>query len=103
RVGGANDLRVELVELAKAALLRPLVAKRRTVSRDLQRCELLPALAQIRAANAGGELRPQRDRIPAAILERIHLLGYDVGRFADGAGEDRRLLDRGHLCALETV
>ena len=64
RLGGADDLGVELVELAEAALLRALVAERRAVGRDLQRRVLLPAFAQIGAADAGGELGPQRDRIP---------------------------------------
>ena len=46
RLGGADDLGVELVELAEAALLRALVAERRTVRRDLERRELLPAFAE---------------------------------------------------------
>src|SRR5689334_22327023 len=48
RFGCANDLRIELVKLAEAALLRTLVTKCRAVGRDLQRCVLLPAFAQIR-------------------------------------------------------
>ena len=48
RLGGADDLGVELVELAVAPFLRPLVAEGRAVGRDLQRRELLPAFAQIR-------------------------------------------------------
>ena len=103
RLAGADDLGVELVEFAEAALLRPLVAEGRAVGRDLQRRELLPAFAQIGAADAGGELGPKRDRLPAAILERIHFLRDDVGGLADGAREHRRLLDRRHLDALEPV
>ena len=36
RLGGADDLGVELVELAEAALLRPLVAEGGAMGRDLQ-------------------------------------------------------------------
>ena len=45
RLAGADDLGVELVELAVAALLRPLVAEGGAVGRDLDRRELLPAFA----------------------------------------------------------
>src|SRR4051794_22873833 len=51
RLRGANDLRIELVELAEATLLRALVTERRAVRRDLQRSILLPSLAQVRAAD----------------------------------------------------
>ena len=97
RFGGANDLGVQLVELAEAALLRPFVPKRRTVGRDLERHILLPSFAQICAADSRGEFRPERDRIAAAVLERIHFLGHDVGSLADAAREHRRLLDGRHL------
>ena len=44
RLGGADDLGVELVELAEAALLRPLVAEGRAVGRDLQRRDTAASL-----------------------------------------------------------
>src|ERR687894_611729 len=62
RLTGTDDLGIELVELAEAALLRPFVAERRTMGRNLDRGMLLPAFGQVGAANAGRELRPQRDR-----------------------------------------
>src|SRR5947209_11002253 len=62
RFAGADDLGVELVKLAKPSLLRPLVTESRSMGGNLHRSELLPAFAQIGAAYAGGELRPQRDR-----------------------------------------
>ena len=74
RFGRADDLGVELVELTEAALLRTFVTERRAGGRDLQRRILLPAFGQISAADPRGELRSQRDRFPAAILERIHFL-----------------------------
>src|SRR3954451_7918086 len=47
RLGRTDDLGVELVEFAEAALLRPLVAERRALRRELQRSKLLPAFRQI--------------------------------------------------------
>ena len=46
RLARADDLGVELVELAEAALLRALVAEGGAVGRDLERGELLPAFAE---------------------------------------------------------
>src|SRR5699024_4763474 len=60
----ANDLRIELMELAETALLRPFITEGRTGSRHFERRILLPALAQIGAADPGGELRPKRNRFP---------------------------------------
>jgi hypothetical protein len=71
--------------------------------RDLQRCELLPAFAEIRAANARRELRPKSDRLPAAILEGVHFLRDHIGRLADGAREHAGLFDGRHLDPLEAV
>jgi hypothetical protein len=51
RLGGADDLGVELMEFAESALLRSLVPESRTVRRDLERRVLLPAFAEVRAAN----------------------------------------------------
>ncbi len=48
RLGGAEDLGVELVELAEAALLRTLVAEHRARSDELERRILLPALGDDR-------------------------------------------------------
>src|SRR5436305_6810265 len=70
RLARADDFRVELVELAEAALLRPLVPEGRAGCRKLERGILLPAFAQIGAADAGGEFRAEGDRLPAAVLER---------------------------------
>ena len=64
---------------------------------------LLPAFAEIGAADAGGELGPKRDQFAAAVLERIHFLGDDVGGLADRPREHGGLLDRRHLDPLEPV
>ena len=58
----ADDLGVELVELAEAALLRALVAEDRAVGGELDRRVLLPAFGEIGAADAGGEFGAQGER-----------------------------------------
>ena len=103
RAVAADHFGVELVKLAVATLLRALVPEQRPVRRNLQRRELLPAIGDISARDAGGEFGAQRDRFAAAILERIHFLRHDVGRFAERAGEHRGRLDHRHLDALETI
>jgi hypothetical protein len=52
---------------------------------------------QIGATERGGALRPQRDAPPAVVLEREHLLAYDVGRPSDAAREQLGVLERGGL------
>ena len=64
---------------------------------------LLPAFGEIGAADAGGEFGPQRQALAAAILEAVHLLGDDVGRLADRAGEDLGRLEHRHLDPAEAV
>lgn len=103
RFGRAQYLGVDLVELAIAPLLRPFVAEHRAAGRDLQRRMLLPAFGQERARDTCGELRPQGQRIAAAVGESVHLLRHDVGRLADRAGEDLGRLEHRQVDALETV
>ncbi len=103
RLGRADDLGVELVELAITALLRALVAEQRAVGGELHRRELLPAVRDISAADAGGELGAQRQRFAAAVVERVHLLRHDVGRLAERAGEDAGELEHRHVDAAEAV
>ena len=88
RFGRPQDLEVDLMELALAALLRPLVAEHRTGGEDLQR-QLLGefAVRHEGAADAGSVFRPERQRFIAAIGEGIHLLGDDIGGLADAARE----------------
>src|SRR3546814_16761482 len=85
----ADDLGVELVELAEAALLRAFVAEGGAVRHDLQRRELLPAFREIRAADAGGEFGAERQRIPAAIREGVHLFRDDIGGLEIGSATCR--------------
>ncbi len=97
----ANDFGIQLVELPEPPLLRTLIAKSRAVGRKLQRRELLPALAEVGAADAGRELRSKRDQFTAAILERIHFLRDHIGGLANGPGEDRGRLDDRYFDTLE--
>jgi len=55
RFARADNLGVDLVELAVAALLRAFVAEQRAVRRQLERCVLLPAIGEVGARDPGGE------------------------------------------------
>jgi len=103
RLPRADDLRIQLVKLPEAALLRALVAEGGAVGRDLQRRKLLPTLRQIGAADPGGEFGPQRDRIARPVVERIHFLRHHVGGLAHRPREHRSRLDHRHLDPLEAV
>ena len=57
------------------------------------------SVLHVGAADGRGALGPQRDRTPAAVVERVHLLLDDVGRFADTAREQLGGLERRRLDA----
>ena len=106
RLRRTQHLEVDLVELALAALLRPLVAEHGTRGEQLQR-QLLQQLAvgDEGPADARRVLRPQGQRFVAPVGEGVHLLGDDVGRLADAAREELGELEDGrrHLAvAIET-
>ena len=87
----------DLVKLAEAALLRPLIAEHRPGVEDFLGQRLGQPVGYQGAADAGGAFRSQREQIAATVIEDIHLLRDDVGGFAQGAGEDAGVLeDRGH-------
>jgi hypothetical protein len=48
---------------------------------------------QIGSADGGRALRPERQQVPAAVSERIHLLLYDVGAFANTTYEQAAVLE----------
>ena len=79
RIGDAEHLDVELVELPVAALLGALVAEHRPQAVQLgERQGLLEAVLDEGADKAGGRLGPQGDALPALVGERVHLLLHDV-------------------------
>src|SRR3546814_7378950 len=83
-----GDLHADLVELPLPPLLRTLVAEHRPGIEQLQREVLAETAGNEGTGDTRGPLRPQRDRVAAAILERVHLLGDDVGRIAERSRED---------------
>ena len=101
RVRVADGLDAELVELAVASGLRAVVPEHRAevVEPHRQRLVVQPVL-QVRAADGGRPLGPERDLLPAPVLEAVHLLLDDVRLLADGAGEERRVLEDGRVDAL---
>ena len=87
RLGDADALDVDLVELAQASLLRTLVTEQRPVGEEPHRQLLRQSFGNEGAHDAGGELRAQGHALAATIGERVHLLGDDVRRVAEGALE----------------
>ncbi len=103
RLGCPDHFGVKLVKLAKAPLLRTLVAEQGAVRPDLQRRILLPPLGQIGARNSGCEFGPQGERIAAPVLERVHFLGHHIGRFTERSRKNSRRFENGHFDALESI
>ena len=93
RLGRADQLDVDLMELAVAALLRTLVAEHRAGAEHLLRQRLSEAIGHQCAADARGGLRAEGDGIAAAVLEAVHFLRHHVRGLSQGAGE--------HSCVFE--
>ena len=87
RLRRAQDLDVDLMELAQPALLRPLVAEHRAAREQPDRQLLAERAGDERARDAGGVLGAQRQAVAAPVLERVHLLGDDVRGLAERARE----------------
>ena len=84
----------ELVELPESPRLRPLVAKPRAQVEETREVAAAPhVVLDERARDRRRPLGPQRQAASLAIGERVHLLLHDVGRLADGAREERRVLE----------
>jgi hypothetical protein len=100
RPGMAEGLDVDLVELAVASLLRPLMAKQRHLAPQAQRPVVERVVLDHRPHDSGGGLRPERQPVAVhRVLERVHLLLDDVGHLAEATHEERRRLDdrRAHV------
>ena len=103
RFSRTDDFRIDLVKLPVAALLRALVTEQRAVRRDLERRVLLPAVGQVSARDPGGEFGAQRQRIAAAVFERIHFLRHHIGGLADSAAEYFGFLEYRHFHTAKAV
>src|SRR6185369_2201842 len=101
--GKAECFGIELIELAEAPRLRPLVTEHRTGAPDALPLVVQQAVADHRAHDAGGRFGTQRQGVAARILEGEHLLLHDVGELADRALEQRRVLDDRHADFLVAV
>ena len=100
---GSDQFDPDLVELPVAALLRSLVAEHRAGVENLLRQRLRQPVGDQSAADRGRRFGPQGDAVAATIGEGVHLLGHDIRGLAEGAGEDRRLLEDRRRPFLETV
>ncbi len=96
----ADQLDVDLMELAPAAFLRAVVTEHRPVTEELARHLLGQALGQEGPAHGRGRLGPKRDLVVAAVGEGMHLLGDHVRGLAERAPEDVGELENwGRHCA----
>ncbi len=90
----ADRLGAHLRELPEAPGLGRLVAEERPPVPELHRLrELVHAVLDVGAADAGGALGPQRQRPPGLVLEGEHLLLHDVGGLPDAAREQVGVLE----------
>ena len=99
RIGGrpglAEDVHVELMKLAPAALLRLLVAETLADLEPLERLGEMPLVLGHEARQRGGHLRAQRDVAPALVLEAEELareLAAGFFQIERGVLENRRLV-----------
>ena len=78
--------------------LRRLVPEERAPVPEPHRLRaLVHAVLDVRAADRSGALRPQRQRPPAHVLEREHLLLHDVRGLPHAAREQLGVLEHGRL------
>ena len=82
--GSAQEFYTDLVELAKPALLGPLVTEHGTVVKKLERQTLAQPARYQSAGDTGGAFGAQRDLGPRTVGEGVHLLGDDVRGAAKG-------------------
>ena len=89
RARRADRLHVNLVELAEAAGLGPLVAEHGPDEVELHQAALgTQAVLDVGPHEGGGGLRPERQAFAPPILEGVHLLFDDVGALPDPADEE---------------
>ena len=95
RLGRSDHLGADLPELAKAALLRRLGAEEARQVPELHGLrQLVHPVLDVGAAHRRRPLRPQRERAPGAVRERVHLLLHDVSGLPHAAREQLGRLER---------
>ena len=75
RAGLAQDVHIELVELAAAAFLRFFITEALADLEPLERLREMPLVLGHQAGQRGGDFRAQRDIAPALVLETEQLPG----------------------------
>ena len=93
--GYTERLQPNLVELALASLLRPLVAEHRAaIPKPPDGIEQTVLHRRTHASRRA--FWPQRQALAIAVVKAVHLLFDNIGNFADGALEQFGLLYDGH-------
>src|SRR5690606_39598245 len=101
--GNAKGFHADLIKLAVTAFLRPLVAEHRAGVPQTLRLVVQQAVFFTGTHTAGGAFGAQGQAVAIAVVEGVHLFFDDVGHFADGALEQRRLLNNGHTNFVITI
>src|SRR5262249_11742931 len=90
----AERLDVRLMELTVASCLRALVAKHRAEGVEPNGLRLhVKAMLDVRSEHRGRRFGTKGQRIPASVLERVHLFLDDIRLIADAAPEQLRALE----------
>ncbi len=104
RIVFAEHVEISLPEFAVSPLLRAVVAEDGSGRKEPYRFRKHShAVLDVRARDAGSELRSERDAIAATGLERIDLLVDDIGPLLDRADEKVEVLDGRGIDSLKPV
>ena len=104
RVGGTHGLDANLIKLAEASCLRPLVAEHGSnVIQFDQRARAVHFVFDVGTHHRDCAFRTERDLIPATVLEGVHLFFNDVGGFPNTPFEQVGVLENWNSNFLESI
>jgi hypothetical protein len=98
----SEDLRIDLVELPEAALLGPFVPEHGPDGKELLNgVVFIKTVLDVGPDQGSRGFRPEAHALSLAVREGIHLLGHNIGFFADAPAEELRQLEKGGHDLLE--
>ena len=103
RSAHAISFHADLVELAIAALLRPLITEHRTTDPEPLYLVVEHTVFNTRAHHAGSRFRAQGEFLTVAIVKGIHLFFDDVSPGTDAPAEQRRVFHNRYANLLVTI